>query len=749
MAKALLDLSASKGLGDKFFGDSDQVTPSPNRRYQIEDGEMAAGTFNPFMRDGYLSPAVNVFQSVTTDQALAAVIGSTIYDPYNDDYYLGERGNQIFQGDGLGDLATARVKNLSNSTLHDLEIYQLNGVRKLFYVYSRSTSVPFTLGGTLSSSVARNFQYTQFPAASGSTPPVVVATSRTTSASGSSLTGSFTTVSASNSYLYVAVMSYTANPPTGVTFNGSAMTLVNNNISGATSATSTWYLANPTVTTANIVATWAGSNNNLAFHAYQLSGAAAPTGLGGGTGTSSDFTVSSTNTTGNLLIMDVVAATATATVVNGTQVFNTTNTSGIDVGLYTAITGGAFRVGVADLPFANSDDAWLTTTATGAFANSTLSTYDFMRTADNGFAYFGQDNAFHKLDGTSTGGTNGTVTPNVLLFPASFRLTDAVDYRGNMFIVIHQSPVDTTSNTQTNYTLDCGVYIWDRDTTQIRMSDYVPVPGVRQIKKIFVAPNNSLRLITISSDGITQVRQFDGSNFIVIKELGIGAAPQFVDSLTIAGTKTMWLAPDGSLYCMGSSRPGGKELLARIAQIRAPQAETTDGYASNITAGALLYGSNSDTGTAGYRNDRQGVLLSYSDGTPIIKKTYPFDKSPVNSTNQTAHIGDIYSSIMALPFLATLQTITIHMAKGTATGATTQASVKIYFNGSSTAWATKTVTRDDIAKGYFNIKVGLPWVNKVQLEIEYATGITLSDTYDFHPYYAEVEYTATGAQAKA
>lgn len=755
MAKMIIDLSGRGGLGSKFFGDLDQVTPTPNKRYLLTDTQMAGGTFNPFTRDGYLSPASDVFHAVTLDQTLSGVIGSTIYDPINDDNYFAERGLQLFKGDGHDDTSLARQLALTGTgaQFHDLEIYQINGTRKLFYVYkSKTPTANLTLSTTFSTAVDSASINGRINPAGSAEPTLLYSKRDQSTGAGATQTFSITVPAGSNKVLTVIAVTYNTGAAVSATatWDGNAMTSPTNGSGGNVGTSFRFYVFRyvaPAATTGNVVITWNASVTLRIAHALVFDGADQTTpiaGTGFDTGTAASSVSGTVEITAEYQLpwASVFTDSASHSLSSGqTEVFNTTNASGNDSFGYFSMDAAKLRVGIADLPFASNDNDWLTSTATGAFYSTLSSSYAFMRTADNGFAYIFGDNKVHKLDGTTLGGTNGTLSEQILLFPTYFRLTDALDHRGNMYMVMHQSTVDTTSATQTNFTVPCGVYIWDRRTTQVNMNDYIPVEGVRAIKKIFVAPSGAVRIICVASDGTTQVRQLDGSSFKMVRELGIGAAPQYVDSLAVAGQKTIWIAPDGSVYCIGEL--GDSESLARVGQIRAPQAETTSGYAENITGGAILYGGGSQSGTAGYRNDRQGLTLSYSTGSPLVKRFYPFDTVAVASTDQTAHAGDIYTGLKLLPFMSTVQDITIMMATGTATGSTTQATVKIYFNGSATAWASKTITRNDIAKGYFNIQVNKPYITSVQLEIEYATGVAFSDTYDFHPFYAEVIYEQT------
>lgn len=622
----------------------------------------------------------------------------------------------------------------------------------------------FTSSGTFAITAigASSIQFGGTVQPAGAATPVV-ADSDEIFASGSATTitsGSMTTAGATET-VYAFVFTFNAVEPSSATWNSVAMTKAAGASGTTGNLTYGWalfYKSNPSVGAATVVATYPSAVTNRLMVSGRITGA--HTTVPFGTISSKEESLNTRNTlTPQSLVAYGLPMTMGVTDTNGVISAIGTNQTSNENGTPTpgdynqssynqTIAAATLEVGIADLPYQNADVDWLSTAPVGAFSNGTISSYNFMRVADNGYAYLFNDNQVHKIDGTTYGGTNGTVSANVLLFPTYFRLTDAVDYRGNMFMVVHQNTTDATSRTQTNYSTPCGVYVWGRETTVVRMSDYIPVEGVRVIKRIYISPSGGVRLITVSSDGLTQVREFNGSVFQVIKELGIGAAPQYVDSLTTAGNKTIWLAPDGSVYCMGKITPSLPESLARIGEVLAPSSATTTGLSENIIGGAILYGSGTSDGTVGYRNDRQGLYLGYSDGTIKVRRTYPFDVNPVASTNQTAHQGDIYTGVKAFPHLSVVNSIYLYMAQGTATGSTTQATLKIYFNGSTTAWASKTITRDDIAKGYKIINIGKPYVNSIQLEIEYATGVALSDTYDFHPLYAEVDYSGEVDEAR-
>lgn len=402
---------------------------------------------------------------------------------------------------------------------------------------------------------------------------------------------------------------------------------------------------------------------------------------------------------------------------------------------------GNLQIGISDLPYDTSDDdlTWLTATATGAFTNA-LSGEAFMRVADNGFAYLFADNDVHKIDGTASGGTNGTVSANVLQFPEFFAITDAVDYRGNMYIAIRQDTSFSYENgeTQRANNAQVGVYIWDRLTSVVQTRDYIPVHGCREIRKLYISPSGELRMICVNAERVSEIRRFTGSAFEVIEELGINAHPQFHDSLTVAGNMAMWLAPNGYVYGHGKIAPNEPEGLFKLTQL----SDTL--ISSGVVTGAILFGgANTDSGSAGFKTHKTGLYLAYRTATPAYVMQ-EWDIYGTGSAGYTCnqHQGDVYSPVKYLPQMSTVHHIDVFMFPGGGSGSTTAGTVKIYFNQSTTQWASKTITRAESALGYKRFEVNKQYVNAVQLEIEFPGGTSVGTT-DFAPSYAIIYYEPT------
>lgn len=740
MAEIILDLSGKAGLIDGFSGDSDMITPHPELIHGSEKGELAAGLFNPFLRNGYMAPTTTTNTDLTLDVATTTQFGSVEFDHTNENIYWADRLMSIYTGSSLTDTSLTLIDTLSSSTfqgkryyeLHDLQIYQINGVQKLFFT---GKGVP-TGDGPLTIVAANGVADTYLTAGISiapfaSTKPSIVSSQRNfTAASATTTTQSFTVPSGTNQVLTVVAMWDGSSGSPTATFNGVSMT---SELLAQTTTPSVrvFRLVNPTVTTANVVVTWGASMPNRLVYiiltndtnqtepvdaAHYRDSAPADTDV--------KFKMPFTDPNALNLVAaysdDVMDSDAGD---NSSEIYDTTNTFGSDILAVRAETGYGLQVGYTTLPaslFGGTSSSWLASAATGAFLQDLTSNYAFMRNADNGFSYIFADNHVHKIDGTVTGGENGTVTKDVLLFPEFFTITDAVDYRSRMYIVIHQYPVNVAETSLNTYTGKSGIYVWNRISTQLSNADFIELPGVREIKKIFASPDGELRLITISDSGLTELRQFGyndsgGVVFPAVKTLGVGGYPQFPDGLTTAGDKVVWMGNDGKMYC-------NKGLaITQLYQAKAP-GTTTATLESNITTGAIFYGSGDETGSTGYRSNKQAITYSYLDGsTHVIEKIYPFDLKTGANGSQTPHQGDVYTGVQYIPITSVLRKVRIYNAPITGTGAGVIATVKLYFNQSSTAGMTKSISKDEAKRGYVDFAINKPYIHAIQIEVEWAT----------------------------
>lgn len=397
------------------------------------------------------------------------------------------------------------------------------------------------------------------------------------------------------------------------------------------------------------------------------------------------------------------------------------------------------EVGIASVPFVDNDNTWLTTTATGGFTNDYIST-PFMVTADNGYAYLFNGNQVHKIDGTTSGGTDGTVSANALLFPVYFRIVDAIDYRGLLFIAIQQyQPSSRPAALEENSsTLNLGVYIWDRQTSIVEMRDYIPVQGIKAIRKIYVAPNGNVRMIVVTSENVTAIYEYNGSAFLPLLEVGYNASPRFIDSVTNVSYATVWLANNGGIYAHGKVYPTEEaEGIFRIGSL-------ADVNSGNASTGPILYGG-SDTlvgGTATYKTWKDGLYLGYLDDQGD-DRLVAWDMQGTGNTGATCFQaqGDVYSAVIQLPDYSIANYIKVMCIPISTTGDTVIATIKTYINGSSTVYNSHDVTLTMANTGIIDVPVNKEGIWSIQIEVEFAEAVI--DANNFAPYRASLDYEPT------
>lgn len=764
MAELIIDLSGRTGLGERFHGDIDTVTPKPSLRVSKQEPQLTSGLFNPYLRDGYLCPVSNSKTSVSASSAVSDRLGSGLYYPDSNLVFAADTQSKVYKLDSLTDTSLSLLSDLYTSAdtrhIFDLEMYMLNSINKLYAIGSRTIFDDGTSDFRGLSYVppattfGRAFGFTA-PGYGSSIPTIDVMNSEIQTSS-NNLTDITVTIPVESNQVLVAVF-FSPNNPGGVDafWNGDAMTSIGTGSGDGYYAS--FYLENPdqgaytlrfsTSTITNRIGMWAVlSDVDLASFSATNCDASAITADG-------YFELDTPATGDNSLYIQFTATDSTTlTHYSNQERYDLDSDNSYYRHMDTVdLTGKYLQVAVFDSAGTLEEDLWIypqstnfSTSAVGGFYQKMNSDWAFMRKADNGFAYIFADNLVHKVDGNETGGSSGSITKSVLKFPSNFRIVDAIDYGSRMFICLHQYPVSVASTTKNTFDQRTGILIWNRVSTQFNTTDYIELPGVREIKKIYASPDGVLKLIVISNNGIVELKQFGyndsgGAIFRTLQTLGIGAFPQYPDGVVNAGDKTMWLANDGRLY----SEKGNA--LTSLFEFKS-YGTTTAGVLNNIGSGLLLYGSGDETGSTGYRSNKQAVIASFNDSSAYVYKVYPLDLRDGSNNTQTPHTGDVYSEVLLLPIKSVIRNIRIYNAPTSSSSATEIATIKIYFNQSSTAGMTKTVTLAEASRGYVDFHINKPYAQSVQIEIEWSTGTSLGDDM-YMPSMAVISYDQTQAQS--
>jgi hypothetical protein len=415
-------------------------------------------------------------------------------------------------------------------------------------------------------------------------------------------------------------------------------------------------------------------------------------------------------------------------------------------------SGGASNnaIGVAVVDFSNPDPDWSTDKPVGystSFLNGEGRTIFVV--SDNGFMYVLRSNKIHKIDGGSTGGTNGTLTKDVLVFSGGVILNDAIDLRGKMYIAMSlnngYAGGDITRRTQMNTTLfsnQIGVYVWNRSSVVVSMQDFIPINGIKELKSLHIFQGQP-SCFTTSVDGYTQFRVWNGTEFKIVKTLGKNAYPNYRrHSVHENGDNIMWFGNDGKIYCYGKIEEGLENALYIIGDMTS-QVTTGQTFSS---AGVFIAANEVESVTSGNQTFPLAFYLSYKDtGGNHLRKWYPYSTDTVATIEQKGHQGNVYTLVKYIPDMSTIKYIDIRCAP-TGTGTDIIATIKYYFNGSSTASITKTITKTEASRGYVRHDLNKPYINAIQMEIEFSTTNTLGSGNDFRPSIALISYEDTNTK---
>lgn len=395
-------------------------------------------------------------------------------------------------------------------------------------------------------------------------------------------------------------------------------------------------------------------------------------------------------------------------------------------------SSGDAEIAISSLPYdsAADDVTWLSATVSGAFSDDANGDI-FLVPADNGLAYLFNEYAVHTIDGTSSGGANGTVTQNTLLFPGNFRLVDAIDTGGNLIIGVHQFTTDTR-NPNPGYVFggptECGIYVWDRRTTVVGTKDYIKLPGVRQISKIYQAPSGSIRLMVTTTKNLNEIREYDGYGFRTIAVTGSNTFPVYRHSVKTMDNMVIWNGRDGMIH--GHGKAESMQESEVLYQLWAVSVASTHG-------GAILPASKTtNTGNMGiyfgYLNVSSAAKLvriematSIGGYTAQTKDTTTLKFAPEYFSPDTT-LKDLYVSCY-------LHGAASPVADGTAT-------LKVYINRDTNPTISREITLRDVKYGEVRIPMNLKHVSTMQIEIVHGGDVTTTSTNDFAPAYAIVTY---------
>lgn len=407
--------------------------------------------------------------------------------------------------------------------------------------------------------------------------------------------------------------------------------------------------------------------------------------------------------------------------------------NGVKKLFYLYKTASAGNIGIHDFSSAYND-TWLSGTVAGAFTagNNNLK----MTVADNGLAYVIDGSYVHKIDGTIDGGANGTVSPNVLEFPATFQLVDLLDSGGLLWLIVVEFTGDALSSTPTTYQVRGGVYIWDRQTTTIQMRNFIAIPGVLSIRNLFLH-DNIVHCFTVGSHNFTQIRAYNGTRFEIVREAGATAYPKYPDSVTYTDNGIIWLGADGIMYFYGHPTPESGNIICKLGDV-------TSAYPNFVQPGAVFNVVPSISTVSGESSTPEIVWLSgKNSGTAIIERWYPFASVAESATDIQSGTSNVKSLVLTLPKLSHVDRATLFYPPTGQTNTTPVLDVNFFLNQSSTGVGTTTLTNADGGRGFKNIPINKSNVDYLQIGMAWKNASNPIRT-TITPQYAKIDYHETG-----
>jgi len=709
MATKVIDLSGRQGLVTKHQGDLNDTADQPHLRYLGAEGQMASGIWNPLKKYGYISAANNSYTAATGTITARLVAG--VYDYPNDDLYLAENGPVLSRMDGLDDTSLTAVTTglTADFDIDDLEIYEVAGTRILAYATSSSDYDDGVDIGFLGLDSNSGLRWRE----------ALVVDGGIDSSEEPFLTGGNTKL---------------------------AQKILHTDVSGAIDRIRIRLGRLGVDNDYTVKIGFQGDSGGYPDGTYTISTTFDP----------SVIPVSTTASTGVDIYVDIASTTLSTTTwlviepvdpddidaTNGFSWWRSANNKSAyangEAAQYTPSTWSDAAGTSESFDFSlisSSLTAWTPFYSSGEVYSFEKADFtNFIRKADNALLYWFTDNRVHSVDGSITGGNFGTINPNLLIFPKHLNAVDAVDTNGFMYIAIQSTQAGGGSADTKTFPADTiGVYVWDRQSTVVRTRDYAPIYGAKEIKRLFVDNEGTVNAIVINNSRFCELRQYINGKFVIVAGFELDGYPPYRHSVTRLGSLTAWQGQNGTIYGWGKLTPQESNQIYKLGDISGEASGT-------FTPGIMVAGHNEAT------EPRLGAFLSWADdSTQKLSKWFPNGEGTIGSTVQNPHQGDIYSLVTPLKYTSTVENIKLLMIPGTNAGATTVANVKIYFNQSSTAWATKAITLDDIKRGWKEIEVNMQNINFVQIELEYVTTRTLG-TDDFNPMYAEVNYQPTNTK---
>jgi len=805
MAKKIINLTGSLGLTKKFGGDiidsgytGYNQEGKPNLRYNTQDGQMAHGTYDPFIKNGYLSPSpvtiLHVPQDTYGSNLFSRGATATLVDDVNKTLWYVDREALFYQSAFYPSEATRYAFGSSATEYVDMTVYYLNGVRTGFLGARTSTgnivkTFSLTSPGTKnetwsSSSVTGAFSLDQSYAisfvVSGDGFMYILNKNAVHRVDGTTIGGPNGTI-----YKNILVGSEDINLTHGVEFKNKMFIVVQKGYDVDYRGSDSTDVSKFMTTDKGKVGIYMWNRQATVFNSsdfIDLPGVAAVKNIWVTPSNKLCVMALTSDGTVQILIYDGTKFVAKETLPSGAD---TNKRHALKIyGNFTywlANDGYIYRYG-AD--YGDDNDV---ITVIGKYVNRTWGQIEpVVLACASHFYIFSKTNSNYAPDVFYVIGEfeSGVYTKKVF-FPTAreYGVVKSTTYpnltlqeqdRGDIFTGVTLLP--TLSNVK-HINILCapndvnnttGFNAYNNDTSKVTFSSGKFGNGAlfsNSFNNIVLPENNLTRYTTpfsisfwtnSSAGGVDRVLYSNYSvvdsktagiyigqntsgtiNFRTARNTGVTANTDYKDlnsTTVVNGTLThvlcVWTGSEVKLYINGT-------LEASASWSYAPGYNTDYNYHS-------IGAATTNKGGTGINNVANGIIDDFAIITKVLSsseitelQTNPLSDTSLNNTSSVMLYYPLDSDVndYSRTDLKTQE----------------EAKVKIYFNQSTTPYMTKIITREDIYKGYKSIEINKPFINSIQLEIEYFNSNNLNSEgrftpaglVEFNPFYAELIYEET------
>lgn len=259
----------------------------------------------------------------------------------------------------------------------------------------------------------------------------------------------------------------------------------------------------------------------------------------------------------------------------------------------------------------------------GSYSNKLIPSGD-------GFLYVLNRNSLHRIDGTTIGGSTATIYQDILQAPDDTFLTHGCEYNNYLYVIVQknkfwsnnineQDPFDISSGVG-----NVGVYVWNRQSAFYNSSNFINIPGINHVRKIWVTPKNDLCLIAITATGETQLMKFNGSKFITDQQLPFGAYPIAEHALKVYGNYSYWCASDGVIYVYGSEFASEQDGLFIMTSYSDSQGVRGVGASQTVSINIVGSASSNLTWVDNYKQTKDIIYIAgeVTDSNFIIQQYF-------------------------------------------------------------------------------------------------------------------------------